>query len=75
MLRRNPLAALSLNRPSSASPSSPSPDFKHVGLEPGEEATDDEASQLIATRRGQVLGPYSILKEDHFPGKARTFNK
>ena len=69
MLRRNPLAALSLNRPSSAAPPSPPPDLKHIALEPGDETADDEASQLIATRPGQVLGPYSILKEDHFPGK------
>lgn len=72
MLRRNPLAALSLHRPSSAPPQqlerSPS-DLRSSFSEPGDESADEEASQLIATRGGQVLGPYSILKEDHFPGE------
>ena len=69
MLRRNPLAALSLNRPSSASAADHlSPEQKDCLGGGTDDSTEDAASQLIATRGGQVLGPYSILKEDHFPG-------
>ncbi len=38
-------------------------------------AEEDEHAALIAQRGGAVLGPYTILKEDHFrgePGRSRT---
>lgn len=32
-------------------------------------AEEDEHAALIAQRGGAVLGPYTILKEDHFRGE------
>lgn len=34
----------------------------------GEVAADDKHAALIASRSGAVLGPHTVLKEDHFLG-------
>ena len=71
MLRRNPLAALSLHRPPSASQQEPSNEAQVLQEEDAvaNEAAEDEMAHLVANRNGEVLGPHAILKEDHFPGK------
>ena len=33
-----------------------------------QEAAEDASAVLVANRSGAVLGPHTILKEDHFPG-------
>ena len=33
-----------------------------------QEAAEDATAVLVANRSGGVLGPHTILKEDHFPG-------
>jgi len=71
MLRRNPLAALSLHRPQSASQlatESEKGSPLHSEVEAGNEVEDDEMAHLVANRHGEVLGPHAILKEDQFPG-------
>ncbi|KAL3150044.1 hypothetical protein ABBQ38_013395 [Trebouxia sp. C0009 RCD-2024] len=77
MLRRNPLAALSLQQPSMRTPSLRLPDDMPFELDKeGEAESPDEALEkaseeragLIASRAGEVLGAHTILKEDHFPG-------
>ena len=35
---------------------------------PMQEAAEDATAVLVANRSGGVLGPHTILKEDHFPG-------
>lgn len=72
MLRRNPLAALSLHRPSSASSHIPEERRRENPLlhdeDPVADAEEEQIAHLIANRQGEVLGPHAILKEDHFPG-------
>ena len=34
----------------------------------GQDAEENETDALVANRSGSVLGPHTILKEDHFPG-------
>jgi hypothetical protein len=72
MLRRNPLAALSLHRPQSASQLAGESQRGSLSQPAEEEAVneveDDEMAHLVANRQGEVLGPHAILKEDHFPG-------
>jgi hypothetical protein len=65
MLRRNPLQALALHRP----PAAPVVDrLDGASDDESENAALDSAAVLIANRRGGVLGPHTVLKEDHFPG-------
>eukprot|EP00963_Diacronema_lutheri_P007046 scaffold625_cov324-Pavlova_lutheri.AAC.80 len=61
MLRRNPSAALSLHEVSTTTVEQSSPDMGHEMMEDGMDGTD-------TARTGAVLGPGTILKEDHFPG-------
>jgi hypothetical protein len=67
LLRTNPLAALSLDRPPAGAAAAAADGAG--GLEdsnPGGE--QDEYSELVSRRGGSVLGPHTILKQDHFPG-------
>lgn len=61
MLRRNPSAALSLHEVSTTASEPSMPDEAHAMIEDGMDGTD-------TIRTGAVLGPGTILKEDHFPG-------
>lgn len=75
MLRRNPLAALSLHRPSSSSITDAEGRRENHLLHEEDskvEEEEDEMAHLIANRTGEVLGPHAILKEDHWPGKLLT---
>ncbi|KAK9804170.1 hypothetical protein WJX73_008272 [Symbiochloris irregularis] len=66
MLRRNPLAALAMNHTSLPRSSLEGEGQKHQPSD--QEAAEDASALLVATRSGAVLGPHTILKEDHFPG-------
>ncbi|KAL4440251.1 hypothetical protein ABPG75_003252 [Micractinium tetrahymenae] len=61
LLRYNPAAALGLNK-------SPDALAASEAQERQDQAEEDEHAALIAQRGGAVLGPYTILKEDHFRG-------
>ena len=37
-------------------------------MQSDQEAAEDASALLVANRSGAVLGPHTILKEDHFPG-------
>lgn len=37
-------------------------------------AEQDARAALVSQRVGAVLGPYTILKEDHFRGRAGVIN-
>ena len=79
MLRRNPLAALALHTPAllpqHAAPEkdASAPKTALQGA-PGDtaldeasaEAAEDASARLISTRSGDVLGPHTVLKVDHF---------
>lgn len=72
LLRRNSMSALELHTrtpdvvgaPSSAGGNGVGGD----GLDDHDHATKDDGKDVVATRTGAVLGAYSILKEDNFPG-------
>ncbi|GAB4814185.1 hypothetical protein N2152v2_001231 [Parachlorella kessleri] len=61
MLRRNPLAALSLDK---------SPDALAAGeaQQSAESAEQEARAALVAQRAGAVLGPHTVLMQDHFRG-------
>ena len=63
LLKRNPMGALEI-----VSKRSPShDDLGHLSSVPGVVAPE-QASFIVSVRAGSVLGPRTILKEDHFPG-------
>ena len=68
MMRRNPLAALCLHRTPGAEALSPKPDQLLREDDSAAEQAEDELATRVASRDGEVLGPHTILKEDHFPG-------
>eukprot|EP00887_Chlorella_sp_A99_P002448 scaffold10.g2448.t1 len=61
LLRLNPLAALGLHR---------APDALAGGeaQETADRREGEQRAALLARRGGAVLGPHTLLKEDHFPG-------
>lgn len=71
LLRRNPLAALELHTDGSGAVAGASPDRRArlAGDSDDEAGGDlDAAAALVAARAGGVLGPATILKDDHYPG-------
>lgn len=71
LLRRNPLAALELHTDGSGAVAGASPDRRaRLAGDSDDEAGDDldAAAALVAARAGGVLGPATILKDDHYPG-------
>jgi len=64
LLKRNPMGALEI-----VSKRTPSRDVDlgHLSHVPGVVAPE-QASFIVSVRAGSVLGPRTILKEDHFPG-------
>jgi protein-tyrosine phosphatase len=66
LLRSNPLAALALDK----APSSE----KQALMDPARASLDlgDAHQEFLARRDGAVLGPHTILKQDHFPGCQST---
>lgn len=71
LIRSNPLAALSLDRRGpQESPSSSRAELTGTGtiLEEDEEHAEEQLEMVLAHRDGSVLGPHTILKQDHFPG-------
>lgn len=82
LIRSNPLAALALDRSSMSrgaggdqnAPGRLAPSTA-TGVNAGEDSIDEEQEhqenqkeKVLAHRNGSVLGPHTILKQDHFPG-------
>lgn len=67
MLRRNTMSALELHQQATLMDGAraPTPEEEQDHLA---EAAAAAADKLIAQRAGAVLGPNTILKQDHFPG-------
>ncbi len=84
LIRSNPLAALALDRPgyahnsgggggggggNAASGGASASAGLHTDTEDDElQQREDQNEQVLAHRDGSVLGPHTILKQDHFPG-------
>lgn len=69
LLRANPLAALSLDKIPGASPLSPTSAVALASRSSSDlSSLELEQETILAQRDGSVLGPRTILKQDHFPG-------
>lgn len=84
LIRSNPLAALALDRSSisgrggggvgdqiaagSIAPSISVVNLSEDSADEELEHQEDQKEQVLAHRNGSVLGPHTILKQDHFPG-------